>query len=99
MAVGDVVSAIVSASSGGRVSIQPAAGVEWVIHNVWAGSTVASFDLEFFDGANVLTALSSQTGPIIVSNLQLHANNAVYPRILNNDSGTRLFAYDGVQTK
>jgi len=99
MAVGDVISAIVSASSGGRMSIQPAAGVEWVIQNIWIGSTTVSFDLELFDGANTITALSSATGPLVISNMQFHANNSIYPRVLNNDAGTRQFGYDGVQTK
>jgi hypothetical protein len=99
MAVGDVVSNITSVGAGARLSIQPGAGVEWVIHNIWVGSTTASFDLEIFDGANNLTVVSSGGGPLLISNMVIHVNNSIYPRVLNNDGNARLIAYDGVQTK
>lgn len=99
MAVGDVVSNIVSTSSGGALDIQPSAGVEWVIHNLYVDAAAVSIDILFYDGVNSLKWQSAQPGPVLISNMQHHVTNARWIRLVNNDAGSRLLGYDGVQTK
>ncbi len=40
-----------SLDTGVRLSVQPAAGVEWVIHNVYTPSGI-TIDFEYFDGTD-----------------------------------------------
>lgn len=99
MAVGDVVSALTSVGAAGTLDIQPGAGVEWVIHNLYIDSTAVSIDILFFDGVNSLKWQAGQSGPVLLSNMQHHVTNARWLRLVNNDGSARLLGYDGVQTK
>lgn len=100
MAVGDVVSNLVSvAGTGGTLDIQPGAGIEWVIQNIYIDTAAASIDLLFYDGVNSLKFVSGQAGPLGITNVQFHINNSRWLRLVNNDAVSRLLGYDGVQTK
>lgn len=95
MAIGDVVSGLQSIASGAQLDIRPGAGVEWVLHNIYHEDSAI---LQFYDGTLTL-AFSTQTGPQVISNLQMHVNNTRRIRVTNNAATSKLIGYDGVQTK
>jgi hypothetical protein len=95
MAVGDVVSDIQSIASGSYLDIQPAAGVEWVIHNIYHASDV---QLEFYDGTNSLI-FDTDTGAGVYAKYAFHVNNTRRIRVKNTSASAQLIGYDGVQTK
>lgn len=101
MAVGDVVNNITSVAASGTLDIQPGAGAEWVIHNIYVDSAVtAGVDIQYYDGANVLTWMSAVNGPLLLSNMAMHVTNSIRLRVKNLDGGSaRLIGYDGVVTK
>jgi len=95
MAVGDVVSALSSIAAAAFLDIQPAAGVEWVIHNIYHESDV---QLEFFDGTNSLI-FDTDTGAGVYAKYAFHVNNTRRIRVKNNAATAKLIGYDGMQTK
>ncbi|MBT0160677.1 hypothetical protein G4O51_11925 [Candidatus Bathyarchaeota archaeon A05DMB-2] len=95
MAVGDVVSDIQSIDSGGYLDIQPAAGVEWVIHNIYHASNV---QLEFYDGTNSLI-FDTDTGAGVYAKYAFHVNNTRRIRVKNTSASAQLIGYDGIVTR
>jgi len=96
MAIGDVVNGLVSVAAGANLDIQPAAGVEIVIHNIYHEYDV---DLAFTDGTNVLT-FDTDYGKGVYAKYAFHATNSIWIRVINRDTANpRLIGYDGVQTK
>lgn len=95
MAKGDVVSALQSVATGATLDIQPGAGVEWVIHDIYHEAVV---DLQWYDGTNVLTFAAGLDGGV-ETNLQFHMTNSRRVRVKNNDAAAKLIGYDGIQTK
>lgn len=94
--VGDVFSVLSSVAAGSVLDIQPGAGVEVVIHNIYHEDNV---DLQWYDGTNTLT-FSVMAGAGAETNLQFHCKNALRVRIKNTHaSAAKLLGYDGVQTK
>lgn len=96
MAKGDVVSDLQSVAAGARLDIQPASGVEWIIHNIYHEGPVA---LEFFNGTNFIEFETRTAGPDWFANFQFHVTNTRRIRVRNTDTAARLIGYDGVQTK
>jgi Tfp pilus assembly protein FimT len=96
MAQGDVVSGLTAAvANNGTVNIQPGAGVEWVIHNIYYSGAVEYY---MVNGANTIkfdsdSANSARLGAVF------HLNNTQYLQMKNVSGGTANIAYDGVQTK
>ncbi len=95
MAIGDAVSSIASVGAGAFLDMQPAVGVEWIIHN--CGSEGPA-ELYFFDGTNNVLQ-SWDTTPASWAKLALHCTNTKYWRIKNIDTVARLLCYDGIQSK
>jgi hypothetical protein len=95
MAVGDVVADIQSIAAGAYLDIQPSAGVEWVIHNVYH-----EFDVELhrYDGTNDLT-FDTDTGAGVYAKYAFHCNNTDRIRVKNTNVAAKLIGYCGVQTK
>lgn len=94
MAAGDVVSGISSVAAAGVLLLQPGAGVEWVVHNLYYAAAV---DVYFTDGTNHLKFDSDGAGARIGT--VFHCTNARYLRLVNTSAGTALYGYDGIQTK
>jgi hypothetical protein len=95
MAVGDVFSGISSIAAAGFLDIQPAAGVEVVIHNIYHESDI---QLEFYDGTNsVIFDTDPSAG--IYAKYAFHVTNAKRIRVKNTAAAAKLIGYDGVQTK
>ena len=95
MAVGDVVADIQSIAAAAYLDIQPAVGVEWVIHNVYH-----EFDVELsrYDGINSL-AFDTDAGAGIYAKYAFHCNNTDRIRVKNTNTAAKLIGYCGVQTK
>ena len=95
MAVGDVFSGLSSIAAAGYLDIQPAAGVEVVIHNIYHESDV---QIEFYDGTNSLI-FDTDTGAGIYAKYAFHVTNAIRIRVKNTNAAAKLIGYDGIVTK
>jgi len=95
MAVGDVVQDLQSIAAAGFLAIQPGAGIEWVIHNIYHASKV---ELYFYDGTNSIL-VDSDTGNGRWSWEEFHVTNTKYLRVKNTDAAAQLVGFDGVITK
>jgi len=95
MAVGDVFSGLSSIAAAGYLDIQPVAGVEVVIHNIYHESDV---QIEFYDGTNSLI-FDTDTGAGIYAKYAFHVTNAIRIRVKNTNAAAKLIGYDGIVTK
>jgi len=95
MAAGDVVSNIASTAASAFLDMQPASGVEWVIHNI---SYEGDIELYFYDGTNSIK-VDSDLGAGSMRREALHCTNSKYYRVKNIAATAKLLGYDGVQTK
>ena len=94
MAVGDVVSAVVSLTNAASYYIQPTSGNEWVIHNIYHPRNI---DLRWFNNGVLVGSVGILTGPNIQTNLQFHLTNSIFVVIGCNSA--QVIGYDGVVTK
>lgn len=96
MAAGDaVVGLSAGVTNGSFVEVQPSAGVEWVIHNVYCEG---AFELYWYDGTNTIKIATEAAVPWY-ANLQVHVTNGKWLRIKNTSGSTLDFGYDGMVTK
>lgn len=96
MAAGDVIGVVpTSVANNAYLTLQPGAGVEWVIHNIYYGGAVT---ISKYDGTNDIT-VDTDVAAGARLNMFLHANNTHYFRIKNVSGGAIFIAYDGIQTK
>ena len=96
MAVGDVVSGQSSIDAAAYLDIQPGAGVEWVIHNIYH-----EYDIELsqYDGTNTLV-FDTEAGDGVYARYAFHVTNSIRIRVKNTDASlARLIGYDGIVTK
>jgi len=95
MAIGDVVTAHSSVNAAASLTIQPGAGAEWVIHNLYYG---AEMELYRTDGVNAVkidsdSSLGCRLGAVF------HLTNSIYLQLKNVSAGAAYFGYDGIVTK
>lgn len=96
MAQGDVFAAgPTSVAAAGFLDIQPGAGVEAVINNIYHEDSVS---LQFFDGTNGIT-FDSVLGAAVYANFMFHVTNARRIRVKNDAAAAKFVGYDGIQTK
>jgi len=96
MAAGDIYNQGVTATAqNAYFNIQPAEGVEVVIHNI-SHSTDAV--LEYYDGTTAVT-VDTQTGNGSWMGMFLHCTNAKYYRVKNTNAASNNICCDGVITK
>ena len=96
MAVGDVVSGQSSIAAGAYLGIQPGAGAEWVIHNIYH-----EYDIELsqYDGTNTLV-FDTEANAGVYARYAFHCTNSRCIRVKNtHDSDAKLIGYDGIVTK
>ena len=82
-------------ANGARLTIQPAAGVEWVIHNLYYGGAV---NIHRTDGSNDLT-FATDTDVGAREGYVWHVTNGIYLELENVSGGDSILGYDGVVTK
>ena len=98
MAAGDVFNVgPTSTANAATLAIQPSAGVEVVIHDVY-GPTGSAWTLAYTDGSNPITFLSMPAGGGAL-NLQCHVTNGKYLLLTNTSGATAYFGADGMVTK
>ena len=96
MAAGDIYNqGITSVAAGSYFDIQPAAGVEVVIHNISHGTDC---QLEFYDGTNFIVS-DTHIGNGSWMDVALHCTNTKRYRVKNIGASATNIACDGVQTK
>ena len=95
MAVGDIATDHQSIGNGARLTIQPAAGVEWVIHNLYYGGAV---NIHRTNGVSDLT-FDTDTASGARLGYVWHVTNAIYLQLENVSGGNSVLGYDGVVTK
>jgi hypothetical protein len=96
MAVGDVFSAApTSTANNSFLDIQPSAGVEAVIHNLYYGGAAEFY---WYDGTNSIKFGSDASGGSLLA-VFLHVTNSKWVRIKNVAGTTQYLGYDGVQSK
>lgn len=96
MAVGDTVTVVpTSVSAAASLTIQPASGVEWIIHNLYVPST-ATIELYRTDGTNPILVDSNAGGYL---GYFFHLTNANYMTIKNTTAGAIYMSYDGIVSK
>lgn len=92
MTIGDVASDQQLIASGARLIIRPAAGVEWVVHNLYYGAAMA---IHRTDGANDLI-YDTDTGVGARLGYAWHLTNAIYLELENTSGGDSILGYDGI---
>lgn len=95
MAVGDIVSDIVNVASGAYLDIQPSAGIEWIIHNIYYGNRV---EISFYNGT-IEVVFEVDSGPGSLRWEEFHCTNGRRIRVKNVSGAAINIGYDGVQTK
>lgn len=94
MAVGDVYSGIQSVAAGDFLTIQPPAGTEVVITNIYYEGPV---EVYFTDGTNSIKVDSDLTGGSMQGRC-FHITNALYLKVKNTDTAAKFIGFDGVIT-
>lgn len=95
MAVGDIVADTTSKDDDAYLDVQPGAGAEWVIHNIYYAGAA---ELYKYDGSNTILFDTTTAGGAHL-NVQIHVNNTDYLRIRNVSGGAAIVGYDGIITK
>ena len=94
MAINDVVADCQSITNAASLTIQPGAGIEWVIHNIDFGGAVEIYRT---DGTNtILFRSESVAGEYACVR---HLTNGDYLTVKNVSGGTIKIGYDGVVSK
>ena len=93
--VGDVVSAQSSIAAAGFLDIQPGAGVEWVIHNIYHEAEV---EISQYDGTNSIV-FDEDTGAGVYARYAFHCTNGLRIRVKNTNAAAKRIGYDGIVTK
>lgn len=96
MARGDVTTGLSSVAAGAVLDLLPGAAAEWVIYTIYHQGTV---DLQWYDGANVLTFESALSGPNAITNAQFHCTSTRRIRVKNVDASAMLIGFDGIVLK
>lgn len=96
MAAGDAyIASPVSTADAAHLDLQPSAGVEVVVHNVYVPEGTA-IELYYYDGADTIKHFSTNTS---LYNVQFHCTNSVYIRVKNVSGSAAILAADGMTTK
>ena len=97
MAAGDayvVLSATVT--NGSFVDLQPSAGTEVVVHNIYMPEG-AAYELYWYDGTNTLKI--DHDAAVGRTNMQFHCTNGKWIRIKNTSGASQNIGADGMFTK
>lgn len=99
MAVGDTVTAFVSKTNNSTLDIQPAAGVEWLIHTLLAeqGLSTEVYQVDDAAGTNKKKTDTLQGGS--VHGLTFRVTNVGWIQLKNVSGSTQFIGYHGVITK
>ena len=95
MAKGDAVASVSSVNAAATKTIQPGAGVEWIVHNIYHE---AEAELNVVEGANELlfddAAVKGSWSAYF-----FHLTNTHYLKVKNTNAAAKLIGYDGIVSK
>lgn len=99
MASGDAVGAIESIADDAACTLQPGAGVEWIIHNLFVpdGTAADGVDIAVVDATGSILIADGITSSMLQQNF--HLSNTQYITMTNRSGGTILLGYDGIVVK
>jgi len=103
MAIGDIITDLVSIAGAGTVYFQPSAGTQIIITSVSFSSSAAGdasfrvFDVVIGDGVYYINSGSPTDGAN--TNLKVGITNSIYLQFYNANAAAKRFAYTGFQTK
>lgn len=95
MAVKDMYDDLVSVGSGSFLDIQPPAGTEVVINNIYHAGSV---ELYRYDGTDTCL-FATDAGANLIGFNNMRCKNGHYLRVKNVSGATQVIGYDGVVTK
>jgi len=95
LAAGDTVAGKNATAGSGTYTIQPSAGVEVVVHNIYVSGAC---NLIVTDGTINITLRALVSGEWL-SNLAIHITNTEYLKITDTSTSTNNMGYDGIETK
>lgn len=95
MTRGDTVASVSSVNAAATKTIQPGAGIEWIIHNIYHEAEV---ELYIVEGANELLFDSVATKGSWSAYFH-HLTNTVYLKVKNTNAGAKLIGYGGIVSK
>ena len=95
MAKGDAVGSIASVNAAAYMTIQPGAGIEWIVHNVYHEAEAEILIIEStnelkFDTHSELGAWAT---------FFFHLTNTHYLKVKNTNAASKLIGYDGIVSK
>ena len=95
MVKGDVVASVSSVAAAAVKTVQPGAGIEWVVHNIYHEAEVELYVVEgatelLFDDAATKGSWSAYF---------FHLTNTHYLKVKNTNAGAKLIGYDGIVSK
>lgn len=96
MAVMDVVSGHSSVANTASLTVQPGAGVEWVISNIYGGGKI---EVYMTNGSNPVLVNSVSESPYSFALYKYFLNNTYYMTIKNVSGGSIYIGYNGIITK
>jgi hypothetical protein len=98
MAAGDAyIKAPASTNNGSFLDLQPSAGVEVVVHDIYV-PTGSAYEVYYSDATNNILYLSMPAGGGAL-NLQAHCTNSYYVRVKNVSGSAVYMAASGMTTK
>lgn len=98
MAVGDTKSAVVSLTNAASYFIQPPAGEEWILHNIWHSRPLyPSLATSGGGGLFIVSSVSVMDGGNWETRLVAHLTNSVF--LILNTNSAQVIGYDGIQSK
>ena len=95
MAKGDAVGNISSVNAAAVLTIQPGAGIEWIIHNIYHEGEV---ELKIVKGSNHLL-FEASGGKGSWSAYFIHVTDTQYLEVKNTNAASKLIGYDGIVSK
>jgi hypothetical protein len=95
MTKGDVVDSVSSVNAAATKTIQPGAGIEWAIHNIYHEAEV---ELYVVEGANELL-FDDAAAKGSWSAYFFHLTNTHYFKVKNTNAASKLIGYDGIVSK
>ena len=96
MPKGDAVGTTTSIAAGVSKIIQPASGIEWIIHNVYHEGAA---NIYITDDGGVTLLFASSGGKGSWSATFFHLRNNHYLKVMNTESSAKLISYDGIVSK
>ena len=93
--VGETVHGFQNVGSGSYLEAKPAAGVEWVIHNIYHPNDVR---LKIVDSGGNECEFLEEAGKSFLTHIYIHLTSTHYLRIYNISGGAVNLSYDGIVT-